>query len=94
MQKVDLLLELLKNKKEVSRMEINKLVWSSSASSLIETLTKKGHVIWITYWTYGHPTRYKYIKYVKPFYIVMRDIERNYPDLLIGFVQNTRGFLS
>ncbi len=80
--RVDQVLELLQKRKRVPRKDLNKLMnGGRNVTSLIQVLQKKGHVINTVYNEMQHPEVYEYVEYVKPFYIVARSIQRNYPEL-------------
>lgn len=79
--KVDEVLELLIKSRTVKRSKLNELCWGGrNITSLIQVLQKKWYEIKINYDASMMPISYQYIKYKMPFYLIARDIQRNYPE--------------
>lgn len=79
--KVDIILKELQNNKVVNRSRLNDLCeWGRNVTSLIQVLQRKWYNIETIYNESQMPLAYTLIEYVQPFYIISRNIERNYPE--------------
>lgn len=74
------LYNLFKKHDYVTRKEVNKLVWSTRSSALINGLIRKWHKITI-FKTSEETQAYRYDGYKAPFYTISRSIENNHPVL-------------
>ena len=81
MNKINALEIELKNKTKLYREDLNDLVWSRWSTSLIQTMQKKWHRIKIVYKNYK-PVEYIYQWYELPAHLMIRDIQRNHPELM------------
>lgn len=79
--KIQELQHLFETKINVSREEIVDCVWHRAATSLIESMQKKGYDIWIKYdeetW---YPIDYKFRWFRQPLRKIVWDIERNHKE--------------
>ena len=81
MLQVDRILKELQTNKVVKRSTLNNMMKGGrNITSLIQVLERKGYIIETTYNELSRPIAYTYIEYIKPFYIVARDIQHNYPE--------------
>jgi len=78
--KIYQLADLLKSNKFTSREAVNKLVWTTSSSSLIISLQKKWHQI-TTIRDFDEIHWYEYEGYLAPLHLIALDIKRNHPRL-------------